>query len=66
MVRVAIIQMVSTPDVKANLLQAQTFIQEAVAKGAEFALLPEYFPLISDDETDKLDIASDSGSRSTS
>ena len=62
MVRVAIIQMVSTPDVKANLLQAQTLIQEAVSKGAEFALLPEYFPLISDDESDKLNIVEDFGS----
>ena len=54
--------MVSSPDVKANLGQAQSLVQEAAAKGAEFALLPEYFPLISDDETDKLNIVEDFGS----
>ncbi|MFT5351479.1 MAG: putative amidohydrolase, partial [Gammaproteobacteria bacterium] len=62
MVRVATIQMVSTSDVKANLRQARDLIQKAASKGAEFAVLPEYFPLISDNETDKLGIAEDLGS----
>jgi deaminated glutathione amidase len=48
--------MVSTSDVETNLTQAQDLIQQAAAEGAEFAVLPEYFPLISDDETDKLEI----------
>ncbi len=61
MVRVATIQMVSTPDVKANLEQAESLVREAAADGAEFAVLPEYFPLISDDETDKLNIAEEIG-----
>ncbi len=54
--------MVSTPDVKANLAQAQDLIQQAAADAAEFAVLPEYFPLISDDETDKLSVGEVFGS----
>jgi nitrilase len=61
MVRVATIQMVSTPDVKANLSQMQDLVQQAAAEDAEFAILPEYFPLISDDETDKLQIVENFG-----
>ncbi len=62
MVRVATIQMVSTADVESNLSQAKSLIQEAAAEGAKFAVLPEYFPLISDDETDKLNIQEQYGS----
>lgn len=61
MIRVATIQMVSTADVEKNLSQAKTLIQQAASEGAEFAVLPEYFPLISDDETDKLNIVEDFG-----
>jgi nitrilase len=53
--------MVSTADVDANLSQAKKLIQQAADEGAEFAVLPEYFPLISDDETDKLNIVEDIG-----
>jgi deaminated glutathione amidase len=53
--------MVSTADVDANLSQAKNLIQQAADEGAEFAVLPEYFPLISDDETDKLNIVEDIG-----
>ena len=48
--------MVSTDNVDANLAQAADLIREAAARGAEFALLPEYFPLVSDDETAKIGI----------
>lgn len=61
MVRVATIQMVSTPEVKANLAQAASLIREAADGGAEFALLPEYFPLISDNEQDKFAIVETPG-----
>jgi nitrilase len=54
MTRVATIQMVSGPDVTANLASAGELIAEAAEAGAEFALLPEYFPIISDDDRDKL------------
>lgn len=57
MTRTAIIQMVSTPRVEDNLADAEKLIGDAAGAGAEFILLPENFPLISDDETDKLKIA---------
>ena len=56
MVRVAAIQMVSTADVTDNLSSAAQLIQEAVNDGAIFALLPEYFPIISDNPLDKVHI----------
>lgn len=56
MFKAATIQMVSTPDVDANLEQADGLLQEAARLDARFALLPENFPLISDDETAKVDI----------
>ena len=61
MVRVATIQMVSTADVESNLLQAKKLILQAANEGAEFAVLPEYFPIISDDESDKLGIMEEFG-----
>lgn len=54
MIRVAAIQMVSTADVESNLNDASRLLREAAEKGAELVVLPEYFPLISDDETAKL------------
>ena len=54
MTRVATIQMVSGPKVDENLASAAALIGEAANKNAEFALLPEYFPIISDNERDKL------------
>ena len=55
-VKVATIQMVSTADLDSNLDQAADLISEAANQGAQFALLPEYFPIMSDDETAKIDI----------
>jgi nitrilase len=54
MLRVATIQMVSSISVEENLASAAELIAEAAARGAAFALLPEYFPIISDNERDKL------------
>ena len=56
MLRVATIQMVSTDDLDSNLAQAAGLIKEAANQGARFALLPEYFPVMSDDETAKIGI----------
>ena len=61
MTRVATIQMVSTSSVKENLASASKLIAKAARKNAEFALLPEYFPLISDNESDKLNYCEDLG-----
>lgn len=54
--RIAAIQMVSGPDVERNLADADRLIAEAAEKGARLVVLPEYFPLISGEETAKLRI----------
>ncbi len=48
--------MVSTDNLDANLAQAADLLKEAANHGAQFALLPEYFPIMSDDETAKISI----------
>src|SRR5688572_9899883 len=53
MTRVATIQMVSSSNLAENLASAAALINEAAAVGAELAVLPEYFPMISDNERDK-------------
>ncbi len=53
--------MVSTDNVDANLAQAAGLISDAVEQGAQFALLPEYFPIMSDDETAKIGIGETPG-----
>lgn len=55
--KVAVIQMVSSSNVKANVQQARQLLQQAAAQGAELAVLPEYFCLIGQDDADKLAIA---------
>lgn len=59
--RVAALQMISGPEVAANLAVADQLLAEAAAQGAELAVLPEYFPLISGNETDKLRICEQAG-----
>ena len=51
--RLAAVQMISGPDVAANLRQADALIGQAAGQGAELVALPEYFCLMSDDETQK-------------
>ena len=48
--------MVSTDNLESNLAQAADLVREAAGQGARFALLPEYFPIMSDDETAKISI----------
>ena len=52
--RVAAVQMVSGADIRQNLLDAERLVAEAAARGARLVALPEYFPLISPDETAKV------------
>ncbi|NTV96788.1 MAG: carbon-nitrogen hydrolase family protein [Thiobacillus sp.] len=59
--RIAAVQMVSGPDVDANLKDADRLIGEAAAAGARLVVLPEYFPLISGDETAKIRIREEEG-----
>ncbi|WP_367848092.1 carbon-nitrogen hydrolase family protein [Rhodoferax sp. WC2427] len=53
---VAAIQMVSGTDVQANLARAAALLADAAARGAELAVLPEYFCLLGQRDTDKLQI----------
>jgi deaminated glutathione amidase len=54
-VKVAAIQMVSAPEVAANLATAERLVTQAAEEGAEIALLPEYFCLMGRRDTDKVD-----------
>jgi predicted amidohydrolase len=59
--KVAAIQMVSTPDVDRNLRAATRLIDEAATAGARLVALPEYFCLMGQRDDDKLAIAEDDG-----
>lgn len=52
--KVAVLQMVSTPDVGENLACAQQLVAQASAQGAELIVLPEYFCGMGLKDTDKL------------
>ncbi len=52
--RIAAVQMVSGPDIAQNLREAERLVGEAASRGAKLVALPEYFPLISGNETDKV------------
>lgn len=54
--KVAAIQMVSSTRLADNLARAAALIAEAAASGAELAVLPEYFCLMGQRDTDKLTI----------
>jgi deaminated glutathione amidase len=59
--RIAALQMVSGPEVEANLDAAGRLLAEAAAAGATLAVLPEYFCLIGRRDTDKLVVAETPG-----
>jgi deaminated glutathione amidase len=52
--KIASIQMVSTPDIQENLGTASRLIKAAAAAGAQIAVLPEYFCLMGLKDTDKV------------
>lgn len=52
--KVAAIQMVSGVRVDANLARARALLEHAARQGAELAVLPEYFCLMGQRDTDKL------------
>ena len=54
--KVAVLQMVSTCELQANLDAARVLLAQAAADGAELAVLPEYFCLLGQRDTDKLAI----------
>jgi predicted amidohydrolase len=55
-VKVAAIQTVSTPRLQTNLDGARVLLREAAQAGAELAVLPEYFCLLGQRDSDKLAI----------
>ena len=55
--KVAAIQMVSTASVDENLASARALLAEAARQGVELAVLPEYFCLIGQQDSDKLAIS---------
>ena len=55
--KIAALQMVSTPDVDRNLDAARRLVAQAAAIGAELVALPEYFCLMGRADRDKLAVA---------
>ena len=55
--KIAAVQMVSTPDVDRNLEAARRLIAQAARGGAQLVALPEYFCLMGQAERDKLTVA---------
>lgn len=61
-IKIAAVQMVSTPVLEQNFVTAKRLIREAANSGAQLVLLPEYWPLMGMHETDKIGFAERLGS----
>ncbi|HSQ73753.1 MAG TPA: carbon-nitrogen hydrolase family protein [Rubrivivax sp.] len=59
--KIAAVQMVSTPDWAANRDAAERLIRQAAAAGAALVALPEYFCVMGQRDTDKLALAESPG-----
>ncbi len=59
--KIAAVQMVSTPDVARNLAAARQLVAQAAAGGAQLVALPEYFCLLGRSDRDKLSVAEHPG-----
>ncbi len=62
MTKVAAIQMASSPNLGANLIEAERLISNAAEAGAQLVVLPENFALMGQTEQDKLKIKEAQGS----
>ncbi|MQR01600.1 carbon-nitrogen hydrolase family protein [Glaciimonas soli] len=60
--KVAAIQMVATPQLEQNIVTARRLVGEAVQQGAQLVLLPEYWPIMGMQDSDKVGIAETPGS----
>lgn len=58
---IAAIQMVSTPQVAENCTTLRRLVAEAALQGAQLVLLPEYWPIMGWQESDKVTIAESLG-----
>jgi len=56
-IRAAVIQTVSGTDPAANTAAMRRLVRQAAEQGADWALLPEYWPLMGRKDTDKLAFA---------
>lgn len=61
-IRAAVIQTVSGTDPAANTAAMRRLVRQAVEQGADWALLPEYWPLMGQNDCDKLALAEPFGS----
>lgn len=59
--KIATVQMISTPDVATNIATAKSLLQQAAESGASLILLPEYWPIMGMQETDKVAVAEQIG-----
>ena len=59
--KIAAVQMVSTPDLARNLDAAARLVARAAAEGARLVALPEYFCLLGHGDRDKLGLAEAEG-----
>jgi len=60
-VKVAAIQMASSPNVSSNLIEAERLIKIAVEQGAEIIALPEYFSIMGNNDSDKVKVREEEG-----
>lgn len=60
-VKVAGIQMASSPNVSSNLTEAERLIKIAVDQGAQIVVLPEYFCIMGVHDTDKVKVREEEG-----
>ena len=59
--KIAAVQMVSSPDVETNLAAARALVAQAAEQGAELVVLPEYFCIMGRTDRDKLGVAEAAG-----
>ena len=60
-IKVAGIQMASSPHVSSNLIEAERLIKIAAEQGAKIIVLPEYFCIMGTKETDKVSVREKDG-----
>jgi predicted amidohydrolase len=59
---VAAVQMVSSPSVLGNIATARKLVAQAAATGAQLVVLPEYWAIMGQQDTDKVGVAEPMGS----